>query len=176
MLKTIKDSRVRNKNRRLYTLVDLKKAYDSVDRNKLLDILLKRVHNDSDFHLLQLIKLILKPNVISFGNAEVNVNKGVPQGSSLSPFLFNIYLENALLNNPLLEKGIKEGKIWAFADDILLISKSTLETEQLIEAISGWGDSHALFLNKDKSHLISDIRSLGELKDIGGIKREKRVK
>lgn len=48
------------------------------------------------------------------------MNKGVQQGSVLSPMLLNTYLEHFLKQNTDLNQAKKKDKVMAFADDILL--------------------------------------------------------
>ena len=47
----------------------------------------------------------------------MNAEMGLPQGSILSPVLFNVYLEEALKSSSKLEEVRKRGDLLAFADD-----------------------------------------------------------
>ena len=69
---------------------------------------------------------------IEIGNLKFTPGRGVTQGGVLSPLLFNVYLEEILMANSVLKEAIAEGKLVAFADDILLMADSKLEMEQLI--------------------------------------------
>ena len=93
------------------------------------------------------------------------------QGSSLSPFLFNIYLDYAIGNNPVLREMANQGKLVAFADDILIVSENSEEAEQDIGRLEQFGLSHGLHINKAKSQVIIGNPRLKELKDIAGIER-----
>ena len=73
-------------------------AFDTIDRQTLLDILREIVEEDE----LRIIRFLLSETII---NTRINgatkekpfeSNIGSPQGDSLSPVLFSIYLENAL--------------------------------------------------------------------------------
>ena len=82
--------------RKYNLLVDLQKAYDSVDRELLFKILRSRAKNDTEEHLLSLIEELHRTSLIEVGTSTLVAEMGLPQGSVLSPLLFNIYLEEAL--------------------------------------------------------------------------------
>ena len=77
-------------------LIDLQKAYDSVDREILWGILEKRCRDESEKAIVKLMMKLHKESTIQVGENEVNAEMGLPQGSVLSPFLFNVYLEEAI--------------------------------------------------------------------------------
>jgi len=83
-----------DRNRKWITLfIDLKGAYDSVFRDVLLQIFRRRIKDGWAAHLLE---DLLKPNKIWIGNNSFTANTGVPQGSTISPLLFNMYLDEAI--------------------------------------------------------------------------------
>ena len=78
-------------------MLDMSKAFDTVDRGKVFKIL-KAILNDDEQHLMKVLIQDVKLQV-RIGNQmgdTFNTNIGVPQGDCLSPVLFTLYLANAL--------------------------------------------------------------------------------
>ncbi len=92
---------------KMMLLFDLKKAFDMVNRDVLFEILRKRCINERDHHLVSLIEILYRHSVLRIGDHAVQTNKGVPQGGVISPYLFNIYLEEALLKLPTWKRMIE---------------------------------------------------------------------
>ena len=71
---------------------------------------------------MSLIEKLHKDSIIEVGSSSVIAEMGLPQGSVLSPVLFNVYLEEALGSSGLLRKVRSRGDLLAFADDMLIMS------------------------------------------------------
>ena len=84
------------KRRNFAALIDLQKAYDTVNREKLLGILSGRCKNESDETLALLIIKMYQESKVVIGKHAFSADLGVVQGGVLSPMLFNVYLEEAL--------------------------------------------------------------------------------
>lgn len=73
---------------------------------------------------MALLKSMHAQHKIQIGNHKFAPGREVSQGGVLSPLLFNVYLEDTLMANPILKAAVELGKIIAFADDVLLITDS----------------------------------------------------
>ena len=71
-------------------------------------------------------------STIQVGSYSMSAEMGLPQGSILSPVLFNVYLEEALKSSTKLEEVRRRGDLLAFADDMLVMSNSQPEIEMVI--------------------------------------------
>ena len=85
----------------------------------------------------------------------MNAEMGLPQGSILSPVLFNVYLEEALKSSRKLEEMRKRGDLLAFADDMLVMSNSQSEIEMVVEELATLNINWNLRLNKKKTEILT---------------------
>ncbi len=142
-------------------LLDLSAAFDTVDQNKLLEIL----HSDIGIEgiALKWFKSFLlersqKVKIRDTYSFETSLPYGVPQGSVLGPNLFNIYTKS-------LYKYIEPSKfsIFGFADDHQLL-KSFLpllqvdalgnDIRQCFNMILKWMNEYFLCLNPKKTKIL----------------------
>ena len=93
---------------------DIDAFFDSVDHTLLLAKLKKYV---SDPYIQKLIELWLKAEVWD-GKSLIVPQKGIPQGSPISPILANLFLDE--LDEAFLRKGYK---IVRYADDFIILCK-----------------------------------------------------
>jgi hypothetical protein len=78
--------------------LDVKKAFDSVDRNKLVhflsDALSKETRDRGVFNVLK--QMLNGTQMTTTDMSSFEYNMGVPQGGVLSPSLFTLYMDRAL--------------------------------------------------------------------------------
>jgi hypothetical protein len=133
-------------------LIDLQKAFDTLDR----DILIKKLEKvGMRGKILQILKSYLNDRIsfVKLGNTlsdELSCKDGVPQGSVLGPLLFLIYVND--LNDELNNENVI-----LFADDIFLLSvhKNYDEMSQnlqlQLDKISLWCSVNEVFISEEKT-------------------------
>ena len=95
-------------------------------------------------------------------------NKGLPQGSVLAPFLFNVYLDHCIKEKTDLKDAVHDGRLLAFADDIQIRCDSIERTRAVIKAMESLTEFQ-LKLNKEKSQILRGPTSLKDLVEVEGI-------
>ena len=97
--------------------------------------------------LIRVLKALYSSARISvdINDSSINVNRGVLQGSILSPFLFNLYI-NDLIEE--IKKVVFE--VLAYADDIAILCSCEREINLVIDVVERWTEENKLILNKKK--------------------------
>ncbi|CAG9326495.1 unnamed protein product [Blepharisma stoltei] len=144
------------KGRDSYILfVDFSKAYDSVNRIRLLEkIKAKNIKNDSWKIISQMLKGEQTTLVINGIETEkINITRGVRQGSAISPLLFNIYIddiekENNDINIELLPNHQLKSKInFQYADDTAFVIEDWKDIENILNKLDKWSKDNDMNLN-----------------------------
>ena len=95
----------------------------------LWKLLKDRCKSQEEKSLIDLITKLHNDSTIQVGTHNLKAEMGLPQGSILSPVLFNVYLEEALKSSRKLEDLRRRGDLLAFADDMIVMSNSRQEIE-----------------------------------------------
>ena len=113
-----------------------------------------------------MIEKLHRNSIIEVGTSSLNAEMGLPQGSVLSPVLFNVYLEEALNSSELLQGMRRRGDLLAFADDMLVMSSQKGEIEKAITELASLQLKYNLRLNKKKSEILTTEKDgqIGEIK------------
>ena len=164
----------------IVTALDFRKAYDSIDRGKLIETLVKfRIHP-------AIIELVVKvyngdETMIKMGDKEtkIAITSGIKQGCTASTVFFK------LITYLIIDKLEREGEIvevggvglnslW-FADDSLVLSNSVEGTARNIRLVREVSRSFGLEINEDKSAILVFKGDPG-VREIEGIKVVKNFK
>ncbi|XP_066928231.1 uncharacterized protein [Clytia hemisphaerica] len=151
--------------------VDFKKAFDSISRVKMFEILKLYGIPEKLISAIRALYVSTKAKVITAdGDTDIfDIHAGVLQGDTLAPFLFIIVLDYVLrisvdLSN---DKGIKikvplrkrnRGLFLTdldFADDLALVSESIQNLESLLHSLETSASQVGLYCNAGKTEFIS---------------------
>ena len=147
-----------NKNTPIFLcFLDAKAAFDRVNYWKLFEKLHKRKVPTSIIHLL-IYWFTTQCFVVRWCNeySDPFLNKnGLRQGSILSPYLFNIYVDE--LNIQLAESGIgchiadKAFNNFSYADDLVILSPSAKGLQMLLGICEEFAIHHDIVFNTTKT-------------------------
>ncbi|KAK9884156.1 hypothetical protein WA026_005108 [Henosepilachna vigintioctopunctata] len=144
------------------TFIDFKKAYDSVDRETLFEIMKEFGIDRKTRTIIEQTLTGTTSNVKFMGEISdpFEIKTGVRQGDGLSPILFNIVLEKIIREWELHVKGIQVGikkenrlnvKCLAFADDIAIITDNRTEAIRAVEKLHQIAQKTGLQISYDKT-------------------------
>ena len=161
LLKTLIE-KIFHKNGKLYAaFIDFKKAYDTVNRAKLLNKLkeigvsgiflrnIKALYSKTEYQIK------LKNRVLE----AISSNLGLKQGCPLSPLLFNIYISD--LGSYLKDTTTSDPKLhdthishFLYADDLVLVATTKEGLQKKLDCLNKFSNDKDLTINKKKSQII----------------------
>ena len=162
ILKTLINKYLYGKNKNLYVcFVDLRKAFDSVVRKALLTKLLRNKVGGKFYDLIKnmysnTLYCCKTDNILG----EPFLSKiGVKQGDSLSPTLFNIFVDDIKSyfdfnkSNPVTLDKIFLNHL-LYADDLVLISESPTGLQHCVDALQRFCGDWSLSVNTQKTKIM----------------------
>ena len=159
-LTDIVETRKKSKLSTFAAFIDFRKAYDTVNRDKLWDRL--KAINISGKLLLAIQSLYKGVSSCVKLNKHTtewfDVKCGLRQGCVLSPLLFNLFINDLALYLKSLDVGIDIGDekvcILMYADDVVLLARSEDELQVLLNALHDWCTVNAMSINVSKSNVV----------------------
>ena len=153
-----------------YAFIDFKKAYDSIDRKKLIEVLVDFKINPQVIDLI--VQMYQDDNtVIKLGNMKekVEVTGGIRQGCCISTLLFKM-VTFKIIDELRKKKKYKVGKfndnsLW-LADDATLIADSMETLKELLDCLSIAGGKYGLEINEKKTKIMK-VRGPDDYNHIG---------
>ena len=152
---------IQNKSSCKIASLDAEKAFDKIWRDGLFYKLNSKM-NDTYWNLLKRYYdsskgVILNEDFSTY--SEFTINCGVKQGGILSPFLFNVFIEELITNCLDLNVGAlfhdMNMSIIAYADDILLISPIDSHLQKLLDVCTEYSEKWKIKFNASKSNIIN---------------------
>lgn len=137
--------------------VDIRKFFDSVDHERLMEILRRRVR---DGVLLRLIGKWLHAGVLE-GRELSHPEEGTPQGGVISPLLANIYLHEVFdewLTCDVLPRLRGQLVVARYADDIVLMFRDEVDARRILDVLPKRFARFGLELHPTKTRLLRFVR------------------
>jgi exonuclease III len=197
LIQYFKKESERHKENSMIISLDVKKAYDSLSHNYLLNVLKKYGFSEAFIKIVQTLYDNNEARIMinGYSTDAFKIERGVKQGDALSCGLFIIAMD-PLIRTLSTDKGIKSPKFWsqynvkctAYADDITILCDNSKNSIRKVFAIyEKFTEISGLELNASKTEILNvgnnagameysvkymdemtTIRSVEELK-IGGI-------
>jgi hypothetical protein len=149
--------------------MDFKKAYDSVRREALYNILIQFGISKK---LVRLIKMCVtetysRVRVVKILSEMFPIRNGLKQGDALLPLLFNFASEYAIKRVQVKQDGLKLNgthQLLAYANDVNILGGSANTVKENAEALVAATKEIGLEVNADKTKYIScfEIRTQDE--------------
>lgn len=175
ILKKIVDDIIKTKNGRLYAcFVDFQKAFDNVWHDALLLKLHKIGIKGRCFNVIKnmytnsTICTKLKNGL----SPSITVKKGVQQGNTLSPTLFNIFINDITENlpdfdsPPIGKQSKNKISCLLYADDLVLLSKTKGGLQTKLDHLNNYCEKWGLKINTDKTKVLVFCRTNTNVKTL----------
>jgi len=141
--------------------IDFSNAFNSVPQTLLFHKL--RAKNIFEEEEIVYLEQLYNRYRIRIGDIIFSTNKGVAQGSLISPSLFNIFIEDLAVElQEMADLNLED--ILLYADDVLTLCSSVAQLEKAIKIIENWSAKNGMTLNKKKSGVV--VFAPREAKDV----------
>ena len=158
LLQTVIEKVVKKNKKKLFAaFIDFKKAYDTVDRKKLIKRLNTLGMNGIFVRNIDAMysKIAYRIKLSSGDSEDILSNLGLKQGCPLSPMLFNMYIDDI---NEIFDKSCDPVDFhneplshFLYADDLILISESREGLQNCLDKVHEFASSKNLTISIKKS-------------------------
>lgn len=143
------------------TFIDYEKAFDNVEHNAVIKALQEQGINSTYLRVLKECYTDTSTTIQLFDRKiEIPIGKGVRQGDTISPKLFSAALQSTMKNLDWSTQGINiDGKRLShlrFADDIVLITTTIQEAEDMLHELNNCSMSIGLKINRRKTQFMKN--------------------
>ena len=164
----------RTRSQLIFIALDFKKAFDSIDRSKMIEVLIRyKVHPN----MIDIIARIYNEDrtVLTLGDIEeeLGISSGIKQGCTTSTALFK--LVTYMIMSALEEKGeqhqvdnLRLSSIF-YCDDSILIAKTLKQAIRNLKIIIEVSRIFGLHINKEKSSVVV-YNNWEKIEEVEGIK------
>jgi group II intron reverse transcriptase/maturase len=128
--------------------IDIRKYFDSIDHEKLLRLVGRRI---SDRRVMKLLRQWLKAGVLVEGRIE-GTDLGSPQGGVISPLLANINLD--VLDSIWECRCRHLGRLVRYADDAVVLCRSRADAEESLRRLGLIMERLSLELHPEKTRIV----------------------
>jgi hypothetical protein len=159
-LSMIVDIRKTQKRSTFCAFIDFRKAYDSIQRDLLWHKLKCYGLQGKIMDALQGIYSAVYSAVKVNGQLTewFEVALGLKQGCLISPFCFNMYLNDLINDINSLGLGVNIGdrnvSIMCYADDIVLIARKEQDLQCMLDKLEEWCNSWNMYVNEEKTKVV----------------------
>merc|ERR1711913_185993 len=141
-----------------FAFIDFRKAYDSIDRQKLIEVLIGYKINPL---IIDLIVQMYQEDctIIKLGkmNKKVEVTSGIRQGCCISTLLFKLVtfkiIDELRKKQKYKVREFNDNSLW-LADDATLIAEKLETLLELLECLGEAGGVYGLEINKEKTKIM----------------------
>ena len=165
---------MKNNPNLIQVFLDLSAAYDMVDRRILWTHLANRFK--MPIGMIKLLRSLFdnnysRLNVSGILSEKIQHLRGLPQGSSLSPILFNFYIDSLIdiiqKKNLMMDSlGVKSNNLF-FADDGNIHSNDAETVQKILDIANTWQNDFGMQFSPEKCLVLSKLKNL--CLNIGGI-------
>lgn len=159
-LTNIIETRKKIKRSTFCAFIDFRKAYGYINRSRLwqhlqdIDVSTKMLTAIKSLYID--VSACVKVNNLT--TDWFDVKSGLRQGCSLSPLLFNLYINDLALNINALGKGItlndEKISLLMYADDIVLLAENECDLQSMLNELSRWCNINSMSINVKKSNVV----------------------